>query len=149
LAYLTKQDLVDELGEDKLAKLTDDGESDEVIINDTRVAAVIENAKGVFESYIRGRYSLPVKTTPLVKQLNKKLAIFELYENRATVDEGVYKIRRNAYDSAIATLKDIAAGRAALDVPAAEETTTNPATPDRILTNAGKTKFTDDALKSF
>lgn len=148
MSYLTKQDLIDELGENTLAQLTDDL-NDEPVVNDTRVAAVIENAKGVFESYIRGRYSLPVKTTALVKQLNKKLAIFELYENRETVGEGIYKVRENAKKDAIATLKDIAAGRAALDIPAAEETTTNPATPDRILTNAGKTKFTDDALKSF
>jgi hypothetical protein len=34
-------------------------------------------------------------------------------------------------------------------VPAAEETDEKPANSDRILTNAGKTKFTDDALSSF
>jgi len=147
MSYITLQDLSDELGEETLAKLS--GDPDGETVDEARIQSVIENATGVFEGYIRSRYSLPVTTTPLVKQLVKKIAIFELYERWTTIDEGIYKIRRNAYNDAIAQLKDIAAGRAALDVPAAEETKTYPGTSDRILTNASKAKFTDDKLKSF
>ena len=147
MSYITLQDLQDELGESDLAKLS--GDPDGETVNEARIQGVIENAQGVFEGYIRGRYSLPVPTTPLVKQLNKKIAIYELYERWASIDEGIYKIRRNAYQDAITQLKDIQAGRAALDVPAAEETATNPATSDKILTNASKAKFTDDKLSGF
>jgi phage gp36-like protein len=147
VSYITTQDLLDELGEDTLVKLTDDSGGETV--NEARVAGVIANATGVFEGYIRGRYSLPVPTTPLVKQIVKKIAIFELYERWSTMDEGLYKVRRNAYQDAINQLKDIQKGLAALDVPAAEETVTNPGTGDRILTNAGRSRFSDDALKGF
>lgn len=147
MSYLTKQDLLDELGEDTLVQLTNsDGGN---TVNEDRVAAVIEDAKGVFEGYIRGRHSLPVPATRLVKKLNKQIAIFSLYERWATIDDGVYKIRLTAYNQALATLKDISIGKAALDVPAAEETKENPATSDKILTNAGKAKFTDERLRSF
>ena len=146
MSYLTKQDLLDELGERKLAQLTNDSGN---TVNDTRVAAVIENAKGVFESYIRNRYTLPVPCTALVKSLNTKLAIFELIGNRSTFDEGVYKVRQDAYKEAMAQLKDISTGKAALDVPAIEETKENPATGDKILTNAGRSKFNDTTLGSF
>lgn len=146
MAYLTLQDLLDELGGNTLAQLTNDDGGDTV--NEARVQAVIENAQGVFESYIRGRYSLPVRITPLVKSLNLDLAIFNLYK-RMPLAEGVYTVRENAYKAAMQTLKDIAGGKAALDVPAAEETVDNPSTSDRILTNASKSKFTDDKLSSF
>lgn len=146
MSYLTKQDLLDELGEVKLAQLTNDSGN---TVNDVRVAAVIENAKGVFESYIRNRYSLPVPATAQVKSLNKKLAIFELFENRSSTDEGVYKVRQNAYHAAMAQLKDISSGKASLDIPAVEETVVNPATSDNILTNEGRAKFTDKALRGF
>ncbi len=148
MAYITLQNVFDRLGEDTLVQLTDNagtGEVDENIVNDA-----IEAAQGEFESYLRNRgYSLPVPSTPLVRQLNLKLAIFTLFENRATLDEGIYKVHQNAYNNAITRLKDIATGKAALDVPASEETIENPATSDKILTNASKSKFTDGKLSGF
>lgn len=147
MAYITLQNVSDRLGEEMLVQLTDNagtGEVDANIVNDA-----IEAAQGEFESYLRTRYSLPVPSTPLVRQLNLKLAIFTLFENRATLDEGIYKVHQNAYNNAITRLKDIAAGKAALDVPAIEETKENPATSDEILTNASRSKFTDAKLSGF
>lgn len=150
MAYIEVQDLIDELGENTLAELTDDGSGDEPEINEARVTKAIDAAQGVFDSYARSRYTLPVRVTPMVKGLNLDLAIFNLYKSRATVaDGGVYTIRKNAADDAIKLLKDIAAGKAALDVPAAEESVEMPGTPDRILTNASKNKMTDTKLKGF
>lgn len=147
MAYIELQDFVDELGENTLVELTDDEGTGE--INEARVLKAIDFATGIFDSYARNRYTLPVPTTPMVKSLNLDLAIFHLYKSRTAIAEGVYLVKKNAYDEAVKVLKDIAAGKAALDVPAADETALTPATPDRILTNAGRSKFTDDALKSF
>ena len=147
MSYLVSQDLIDELGENTLVQLTDDDGTGE--IGETRVLKAIESAKGVFDSYARTRYSLPVLATPMVKAINLDLAIFHLYKSRTSIPEGIYKVRENAYKDALQLLKDIGSGKAALDVPATEETIETPATSDKILTNASKAKFTDDTLKGF
>jgi phage gp36-like protein len=149
VAYIGTQDLIDELGEGTLVQLTDDGTGEEPTINEARVLKAIESAQGIFDSYARSRYSLPVPVTTMVKSLNLDLAIFHLYKSRTSIAKGVYDVRRAAYEDAMKLLKAISAGQAGLDVPAAEETKTNPATPDRVLTNAGNAKFTDDKLKGF
>lgn len=147
MAYLEVQDLLDELGEDTLVQLTDDDGTGEV--NETRVLKAIEYAGGTFDSYARSRYSLPVPSTPLVRSLNLDLAVFHLYKSRTSIAEGIYTVKKNAADEAMKMLKDMAAGRVALDVPSADETAEMPATQDRILTNAGSTRFSESALKGF
>jgi phage gp36-like protein len=147
MAYIELQDLLDELGEDSLMQLTDNDRTGE--INEPRVAKAIEYAQGVVDAYLRSRYSLPVPATPMVKKLCADLAIMHLYTGRASFDDGVYKVRKNASDDAIKLLTAINQGKAALDVPAIEETKESPATGDRILTNANKSKFTDTKLSGF
>lgn len=147
MAYIELQDLLDELGEQKLVQLTDNEDTDE--INRARVDKAIEYARGVFDSYARARYSIPVPATPMVKSINLDLAVFHLFKSLATIDEGVYKIRKNTNDAAIQLLNAINQGKAALDVPAIEETKANPATSDKILTNKSNVKFTDSKLSGF
>lgn len=147
MAYIELQDLLDELGEDVLVQLTDnEGEGE---IDEARVAKAIQHAESSFDNYARARYSIPVPVTPSVKSICLDLAIFHLYKSRSTMKEGVYEIRKMANDDAMKRLTDIASGKAALDVPTIEETKTNPATSDKILTNAAKSKFTDSKLSSF
>lgn len=147
MAYIELQDLVDELGEEILVQLTDDSDTGE--INEVVVSKAIASAEGTFESYIRTRYSLPVPATQMVKSRCLNLAIYELYRKRATFDDGVFKVKKTAYDETISLLRDIQSGKAALDVPATEETIESPASGDQILTNAGKSKFTDTKLTGF
>lgn len=147
MSYIEIQDLLDELGEDKLVQLTDDEGTGEV--GETRALKAIESAKGTFDAYARSRYALPVPATPMVKSLNLDLAIFHLFKSRTSVAEGVYTVRENSYKAALKLLMDISQGKAALDVPAAEETKENPLTTDKVLTNSAKTKFNDTTLKSF
>lgn len=148
MSYLTQQDLLDEMGEDLLVKLTDDAGTGEV--GETRVLKAIEFASGTFDAYARSRYSLPVPATPLVKATCLDLAIFHLYKSRGTLAKGgVYEIREANYKAAVALLRDMSVGKVSLDVPAIEETKTNPASSDEILTNAGRTKFSDEKLAGF
>ena len=138
---------MDELGEELLVQLTDDLNSR--AINPAVVAKAIDSATGTFDSYARTRYTLPVPVTPLVKSICIDIAVYSLQRKRATYKEGVFEVRKTAYDEAISKLKDIAAGRAALDVPASDETIETPASPDKILTNAAKAKFNDRILSGF
>ncbi len=147
MAYIGLQDLLDELGENVLVQLTDNNGSED--IDEAKVAKAIAYAQSTFDAHARARYSIPVPNTPLVKTINLDLAVFHLMKSRSTLEEGVYKIRKNANDDAIKLLLNIGSGKAALDVPAAEETISNPATSDQILTNASRSKFTDSKLSGF
>lgn len=147
MSYITIEDLTDELGEGLLVELTDDIDTGE--INPTVITKAIDYAVGTFEAYARTRYSLPVPATALVKSRCLDLAIYRLFRKRAEFDEGVFKVKKTAHDETISFLKDLQAGRAALDIPAAEETIESPATSDRILTNKSNSKFTDDKFKGF
>jgi phage gp36-like protein len=152
MSYITKQDLIDELGADKLLQLVD--HSGTATLNDppvnARISQVIDDAVGTFEAYARTRYTLPVPLTAKVRSTCLKIAVFSLYEGRATDDEGIYKVKENAYKNAIKFLESVQAGKAALDVPAAQESETNPASPDDVLRGSSRSSpFSDDNLRSF
>ena len=146
--YLTQQDLEDELGLDRLIQLTDDEGSG--LVGDGRVSKAISYAVGTFDGYARTRYTIPVPVTEKVKATCLDLAVFKLFSGRATMDEGVYKIRKDAHTDAISFLKDVAAGKAALDVPSAEETATNPASGDAVLKgSSAPPRFSDSNLSGY
>jgi len=147
LSYINKQDLLDELGESKLIQLTDNTRSG--VVDSSRVAKAISYAVGTFDSYARTRYTLPVPATEKVKSVCLDLAVFNLIKGRATYDEGVYKVRRDAHDDAMKFLQALQSGKAALDIPAAEETAVLPASPDTVLRSNSSTIFTDTKLSRY
>ncbi len=149
MSYITQQDLLDELGEDKLIQLTDDEGIGEV--GESRINKAISYAVGTVDSYSRTRYTLPVPVTEKVKAVCLDLAVFHLYKSRATDTEGSYKVKKEAHDAAMKFLQDVAAGKAALDVPSLEETETNPASPDEVLRGSEKSTvvFSDDKLTGY
>jgi phage gp36-like protein len=147
--YIQQSDLEGKLGNNKLLQLTDPdgtGTIQTSIVNDAIAAA-----EGRFESYVRTRYQLPVPATSLVTSLCLDLAIFNLFRLSSTVDDGVYKVWQDASSSAIKTLEAISQGKAALDVPAATESATNPVTADSALGSSSKKRglFTDEDLRSY
>lgn len=148
MPYITQDDLVKSVGEQQLIKLTTDNRN-ATEVNADRVAEVIAYATGTVDAYARTRYSLPLPVTQMVKSLCLRLAVFKLYEERATSDEGIYKIKRNAHDDAMSFLKSLRKGEAALDVPATEETKTNPASSDEVLKGNSKPVFTDENLGGY
>ena len=147
--YISQTDLQNKLGVTKLTELADpEGTGSPVtsIIDDA-----IAGAEGRMESYLRTRYTLPVPATPLVQQLCVDLACFALYQNASAVKDGVYDVRKDAYDEAIKTLTAISKGTAALDVPAVQETATSPvaANPPVGASTVKRPLFTDEKLRSY
>jgi phage gp36-like protein len=151
MSYITQKDLEDELGEDKLIELTDDKGLGVVGVD--RVGKAIGYAVGTFDSYARQRYAVPVPVTEKVKSVCLDLAVFHLYKSRATnaTKEGVYGVKKDAHDLAMKFLEAVGAGKAALDVPAAEETVSNPSTGDEVLrgSSASRVVFSDDKLTGY
>ncbi len=123
--------MLEELGEDRLLQLTDDDRTG--AINTRVVEAACESATATFESYARTRYSLPVPATFLVKKICRQLARYELELRRATSEEKIISLQKSYYTPNLNLLKDIQAGKAALDIPAATETAIHPASPDKVL----------------
>jgi phage gp36-like protein len=147
MAYITKADILTRVDERKLIQLTDDAGAGTV--NDEVVNAIVLDAEGTFESYARTRYTLPVPKTQKVKSVCLDIAVFKLYERRASIKDGIFDVREKAHDKAIKFLEAISKGQAALDVPASEETKTSPASADTVLKGSSRPVFTDERLKGF
>lgn len=91
------------------------------VINAALVSRAIDDATALIDGYLGGRYALPLLVTPpLLVTLCCDLARYTLYVDAAP--EIVEKRR----DQAVATLRDIAAGRVHLDVGQVDASTPAP-----------------------
>jgi phage gp36-like protein len=146
-AYINKQDILRRIDGKKLVQLTDDagtGQVDDAVVNEA-----IAEAEGAIESRLRKRYTLPVPVTAQVKGLCLGIVVYLLFARRATTKDGILEVKKQGYDNAIKEVEAIGAGKAALDVPAAEETATNPASTDDVLRGSSNPVFTDDKMRNF
>lgn len=112
--YISKQDIIDRIGERRLVELTDP-ENVSGAVNDVRVAKAISYAAGVFDSYALQRYQAPIVATDTVKSLNLDLCLYDFYKDTASFDEGIWKVRKAAHDDAIKLLQAIGRGLASLE----------------------------------
>ncbi|MET0626572.1 MAG: DUF1320 domain-containing protein [Pyrinomonadaceae bacterium] len=147
MSYIGPQQLEQELGADKFLQLTDPNKTGEV--DTALVGQAIAYAVGLFDSYARTRYELPVPATQMVVSICLDLASYKLQRARATTQEARKSLKESLYDPAIKLLEAIQGGKAALDVPAQEETAASPASPDRILKGTGKSQFGEDKIGSY
>ena len=136
MAYATEQDLIDRFGTDELLEIAD--RDDDQVIDTTVVAKALEDAGELIDGYVGKRYDLPLSSTPprLVK-LAADIARYFLYKDSPT--EAVEK----AYDDAVAFLRDVAAGKAVLDISGSEPAPAG----DEILTSGPDRVFTSDTLE--
>lgn len=122
MAYATQADLIARFGAEELVQLTDHAEAQ--TIDAAVVAARLSDADATIDSYLGGRYAVPVSPTPaLLKRLAADIARFLLHGKAA--DEAV----RKAYDDAMRSLRDLAAGTAVLGGAAAASATSTPGAP--------------------
>lgn len=139
MTYASATDLDDAYGESEMLQLSDrdgDGFADAAV-----VAAVLARADSLIDGYLATRYALPLTPPypPVVVAIACELARYWLFDDAAPdrVKDG--------YDQAIAWLKDVSAGRAALMLPAAgeESLTGSPSweAPDRLFTAATLSGF--------
>ena len=140
MSYATQQDLIDRFGEAELIELTDRADPATGVIDATVVAGALNDADELINSYISKRYDLPLSPIPArLVRLASEIARYFLYEDAVT--ERV----KQAYDDAVAFLKDLATGKAALDAAGAEPATSSGSpkhkAPERI--------YTQDTLKGY
>lgn len=106
--YATQADMLARFGEGELRELTDRADTGEV--DGALVDEALLDAEGEIDSYIAGRYTLPLATTPRI--LTRYAC--DIARHRLTPAAIQREEVRTAYDDAIRFLKDVSAGRASL-----------------------------------
>lgn len=125
MTYATQQDLIDRFGQEELVELTDRADPPAGVIDATVVTRALADADALIDGYVAARYDLPLPSTPaLLTNLAADIARHKLYKDDPT--EAV----EAALKAAIALLRDIAAGRARLDIAGAEPATSGAAAPE-------------------
>ena len=111
MSYCTTADIEKRLTQTELRQLTDlDGNG---TVNADVVAAAIERADALIDSYLARRYDVPLETVPdVVQSASADLAIYLLQKDRQSVTEDV----KNSHDDWIHWLKDVAKGTATLGI---------------------------------
>lgn len=124
----------------ELVQLTDDTNSGQV--NAAVVSTVLNGASALIDSYCGQRYTLPLQPTLQLTELCLDIAEYKLYLRRKRMKPDV----RQAYEDALAFLKDVSAGKARLDQPA---TQLPQAGAGDVQITAIEERFSDDNLAGF
>lgn len=118
MPYTTQAEMVDAFGADELIQLTDRADPPLGAIDAAVLAAALADAAAEIDSYLVGRYTLPMSPTPTVlKRFNREIGRYLLYKD-ASPDEV-----RDRYKSAIKFLTNVANGVASIGPDAVSQET--------------------------
>ena len=114
MAYSTKEDLIAASSERDIIQLSDDARAK--VIDEGVVTEAISKADALTDSYIGGRYRVPLSSVPLViGDISAQLAIYFLWERRQR--QNMPASLMEIYKNLIARLKQISEG--VISLPAA------------------------------
>lgn len=137
MTYATQTDLEDAFGATELVQIADrDGDG---LPDAGFLAAALKRADSCIDGYLSGRYALPLAAPypPVIVAAACDLARYWLYDNEAT--ERV----REGFEDAMVWLKDVAAGKVLLQLPAASANVAigspDGSAPDRTFDLSGET----------
>lgn len=141
MSYATLQQLTDRYGTAMLIDLTDRADPPAGAIDTDVVDRALADADALIDGYLKGRYALPLASTPpLVTDLELKIAIYNLHRN--VTSEKV----RNDYLDAVKTLAAIANGTVRLDIAGVEPDASG---SSGVVTTDRDRDMTPDNLKGF
>ncbi len=114
MAYATPQDLVQRFGEQEIVRLTTPGGQDlDGVVTDTAEAA-LEDASATIDSYVRKRYRTPIDVElPEIRRVCLDLTRYDLStgDGKQPSEE-----TRERYKAAMDWLRDVASGKAVLEL---------------------------------
>lgn len=143
MAYCSLDDIKQQVSEITLIEITDDNQTNE--INTAIIDEAILYSETLIDGYLRGRYTLPLTTTVLIKILAADLTVFRLYSRRFHTD--MPDSINDKYKNSIKLLEQIQKGVVSLGIetagtpPKLGEYRTNKTTSDRIFTKSFLGKF--------
>ena len=116
MAYCSESDIANYLPEATLIQLTDDT-SAQTAVNETVLNAQITNVGDVIESYLRGRYVLPINPVPpILTEIAVTLVIYNLYGRRPETHDEPPKVWTERQRAALRQLELMQAGKITLGV---------------------------------
>ncbi|UJX43039.1 DUF1320 domain-containing protein [Desulfovibrio sp. JY] len=141
--YVDKAGMIDRYGERKLIQLTDRAVPATGGIVDAVLDKALADAAAAIHGYARSAgYAVPFASTPdMVDGWQAAIALYLLYR-----DEAPPKVKEDN-DTALAQLKDLAAGRITLQAAGVEAPA--PTEGEAVLIDAPIRIMTGDALKGF
>jgi phage gp36-like protein len=117
MAYCASSDITAAITNDDLVQLTNDlgGET----VDTTKITTAIDYVDNMIDGYLRGRYDLPLASTPdELKYVAVDLVVYRLYSRRMYTDVPTTVYQR--YKDALMLLKDIQNGKFNLGVESTE-----------------------------
>lgn len=144
MAYSNVDDIKKFLPEDALVQLTDDEGLGSV--NQARVEEAINQADAEINSYIGGRYGVPLSAVPdAVRKLSVDIAVYNLYSR--TVQE-LPEARKERYRNAVRQLEGMSKGLVSLGVNLAPSVQADAVGAETSTETDGRV-FDRDKLKGF
>lgn len=113
MPYIDQSDILQRIAMKQLIQLTDDANTGQ--LDSGILGGVLEEASGKVDAYCRGRYATPLQQSDIATTIARDIAVYLLYSRRP---QAMSETVRQRYEDAMAALKDIASGKAALDQPA-------------------------------
>ncbi|GBL46226.1 Mu-like prophage protein GP36 [Sulfuriferula multivorans] len=109
MAYTTQAEMVDAFGSLEIIQLTDRADPPLGAVDAAVLATALDDAAAEIDSYLVGRYTLPMSPAPSVlKRFNREMARYLLYKDAAPQEIA------DRYKSAIKFLTNVANGVASL-----------------------------------
>jgi phage gp36-like protein len=116
VAYCTLEDMEKALPSQAVTQLTDD-EGDGTRVQE-RVDEAIAKADGEIDTYLGGRYAVPLSSVPeIVRSCSVDISVYHLYKRKV---EEVPPTRDDAYRNALRVLREIRDGKMKLPVAEAD-----------------------------
>lgn len=139
--YATQDDLIKKFGEAVLIQRTDRTNIPPTTIDSAVVGQALADADAAIDSYLKGRYLLPLESpAPILTAIGRDLAAWGLFGD--SMGEAVRRDR----DEAMRLLRDLACGRARLDLGDAQQPA--PAAGGPAISTRGRA-FDADSLDDY
>jgi phage gp36-like protein len=144
MAYATEADIIDLYGAELLDTLAD--KSGDGVRDAAAIARALDDARSLIDGYLSQRYTLPLPAVPaFLRTVCIDVALYRLASNPALLSEDA----RRRYDDALRFLRDIAAGRASLGLPAGSDGAATEASGAQVvIIESGGRVFSRDKLRS-
>lgn len=128
--YASVSDMVARFGETQILRLSKPEDRVATVIDDARVETALADATEVINSYIRGRYQVPIVAPP--KDIVRATCIIALHDLAQSERTSPSEEMEKNYKTIIDWLRDIAKELINLDAPAAESAGPNPGSGARM-----------------
>lgn len=141
MAYCTKSDILNQVEEEILIALTDDGELGSV--DDDVVVRAIADADSTIDAYCQGRYTVPLSSAPAkIRQISVDISIYNLFSRR---DDTAPETRKDRHKEALRFLEKVAEGKielgSATPAPSTTGNTVEIESSDRVFSRDKMSAF--------